>query len=354
MDEVCSDACPSMAGSASIAVMREASRSLVRWIVLGAASLVLFILAAAHGASVGAAAPAPYTGNYCINFYTCYSVPTNTPTYVAPTYVAPAAVAAPATTSTTGYPPNTVISTYADPRYCGGVVSVVTDSSGNLIDVCPGTGQRIAPIYPDYVNGFAPGFLGANYLNGNIAFNGNFNYLNGNVCTVNFNCGAFNTFPAGGTVVGGVVYYNDNRFCGDGKIAFVPGRGYFCQNGGPLMPNGVTTVNCGNFFLNGCGIWRGYEADAPAAPAAATQPQQVTTYAAPAAKAPVVAPAAPVVAPAAPVVAPAAPVIAPAAVAAPAAPVVAPAAPVSAKTATALNAPVYVPVGSTSDPTDRG
>jgi hypothetical protein len=333
MDEVCSDACPSMAGSASIAVMREASRSLVRWIVLGAASLVLFILAAAHGASVGAAAPAPYTGNYCINFYTCYSVPTNTPTYVAPTYVAPAAVAAPATTSTTGYPPNTVISTYADPRYCGGVVSVVTDSSGNLIDVCPGTGQRIAPIYPDYVNGFAPGFLGANYLNGNIAFNGNFNYLNGNVCTVNFNCGAFNTFPAGGTVVGGVVYYNDNRFCGDGKIAFVPGRGYFCQNGGPLMPNGVTTVNCGNFFLNGCGIWRGYEADAPAAPAAATQPQQVTTYAAPAAKAPVAAPAAPVIAPAA---------------------VVAPAAPVSAKTATALNAPVYVPVGSTSDPTDRG
>lgn len=46
------------------------------------------------------------------------------------------------------YPPNTVISTYFDGRY--GEVSVVTDSSGNLIDINALTGQRIYPIYPDY------------------------------------------------------------------------------------------------------------------------------------------------------------------------------------------------------------
>jgi hypothetical protein len=106
------------------------------------------------------------------------------------------------------------------------------------------------------------------------------------------------------------------------------------------VTNGVNTVNCGNFFLNGCGIWRGYEADAAASPAAATQPQQVTAYAATAA------PAAPVAAPAAPVVAPAAPV------AAPAAPVAAPAAPVSAKIA--VGVPGIAPVGGVQiDPSSR-
>ena len=63
--------------------------------------------------------------------------------------------------------------------------------------------------------------------NGYTGYNGYYGYLNNNV------------FPAGGTAVGGVVYYNDNRFCGDGKVAFVPGRGYYCQNGGPLVTNGV-------------------------------------------------------------------------------------------------------------------
>jgi hypothetical protein len=332
MNEVSSVACPLTAGNASIAAMRDASRSLMRWIVLGAATLVLFILAAAHSTSVGAATPCIQ-----INYTTCvnYTVPTYTaptyiaptyvaPAYVAPTYVAPATAAAPTTSTTTGYPPNAVISTYYDPRY--GEVSVVTDASGNLIDINTATGQRIYPVFPDYGYGFAPGFLGANYINGNIAFNGynfanNYGYLNTNV------------FPAGGTVVGGVVYYNDNRFCGDGKVAFVPNRGYFCQNGGPLVTNGVNTVNCGNFFLNGCGIWRGYEADAAASPAAATQPQQVTAYAATAA------PAAPVAAPAAPVVAPAAPVVAPAA-------------PVSAKIA--VGVPGIAPVGGVQiDPSSR-
>lgn len=62
-----------------------------------------------------------------------------------------------------GYPPNTVVSTYFDPRYCNGLVSIVTDGSGNLINVCTTTGQRIYPVYADYgayyggvYNGFAP------------------------------------------------------------------------------------------------------------------------------------------------------------------------------------------------------
>lgn len=266
MDDASSVACPVVVGT----LEQEKSRSLLRWIVLGAASLILFVLAMAHSAAVGAASP---------------------------------------------YPPNTVISTYVDPRYCNGVVSVATDASSNLIDICTATGQRIYPVYSDY--GYPAGYIAgnyatpyfngnfanANYFNGNFAyanyFNGNFangNFFNGNFCNVNVNCA---TFPAGGTVVGGVVYYNDNRFCTDGKIAFVPGQGYFCQNGGPLVPNGATTVNCGNFFVNGCGTYRFFEASSTTVSAAPSQTTQVTTTTA-APKAPVVAPAAPVAAPAAP------------------------------------------------------
>jgi hypothetical protein len=51
------------------------------------------------------------------------------------------------------YPPNTVVSISFDPRY--GEVSVVTDAYGNLIDVNALTGQRIYPLYPDYVPGVA-------------------------------------------------------------------------------------------------------------------------------------------------------------------------------------------------------
>ena len=109
---------------------------------------------------------------------------------------------------------------------------------------CPG-----GPYYGGLYNGYA-------------GFNGNFGYLNGNFH--NYGYLNNNVFPAGGTAVGGVVYYNDNRFCGDGKVAFVPNRGYYCQNGGALVTNGVNSVNCGNFFVNGCGIWRGYEADTTA------------------------------------------------------------------------------------------
>ncbi|MDQ6603496.1 MAG: hypothetical protein M3176_17645 [Chloroflexota bacterium] len=327
MDDVCSLARPMTAG--------DASRSLLRWAVVGAASAILFVLAMMQGGSVGAAAPTTYDNTVCINYTTCY-----------PT-------AAPTTTTTTntgtGIPGNAVVSTYVDPRYCNGVVSVVTDASGNLIDVCPATGQRIFPVFPDY--GFGAGFVGSNFIGSNFVganfvngtfiapgtangitcngvygcpfgggfvgnnfngnnFNGNnnVNFLNGNVCGFN-NC---NTFPAGATFVGGNTFlYNDNRFCTDGKVAFVQNRGYFCQNGGPLVTNNfTTTVNCGNFFLNGCGIYRPFEANT-AAPAAPQQATPVTTYAVtPKAAAPVVQAAAPVVQAATPMTQQAAPVVA--------------------------------------------
>ena len=268
MDDVSSLACPMTPGTASVAIARDASRSLVRWAIIGAASAVLFVLALAHSAAVGAQVPYPTVGT---------------------TTTAPGTTT---TTSSTGYPPNALISApYFDNRY--GFVEVVTDGSGNLIDINPSTGQRIYPVFPDY--GIGAGFVGANFVGANfinggfiapgtangITCNGvygcpfgggfigntNVNFLNGNVCNFN-NC---NAFPAGGTVVGGVVYYNDNRFCSDGKIAFVPNQGYFCQNGGPLVTNNnATTVNCGNFFLNGCGIYRPFEVTQPTtAPAAA-------------------------------------------------------------------------------------
>jgi len=63
--------------------------------------------------------------------------------------------------SQSGYPPNAVISSYFDPRYCGnGAVSVVTDAGGALIDICTSTGQRILPIYPDFspYGGFGGGY----------------------------------------------------------------------------------------------------------------------------------------------------------------------------------------------------
>ncbi len=294
---------------------REAMRSVIRWAVLGAAGVIALILALTQSMAASAATTVTYDSNTTciqINLMTCVPIQSYTTTapstylggaylrgaYVGgPTYIGGPSYIAPATTSTSG---SYLVSSTYDPRYCGGVVNIWNEG-GNLIDRCP-DGTRVIPIFSDY----GPGVLGANFVSpnyfggaivnngitcnglngcpfggfyGNVPFNGNFSALNG--CNVNFNCGAFNAAPAGGTFVGGVYYYNDNRFCGDGKIALVPNRGYYCQNGGALV-NGVNTVNCGNFFVNGCGIWRGYEADAaPAAP--------VVAHAA-------VAPAAPVVA----------------------------------------------------------
>ncbi|MGI8856823.1 MAG: hypothetical protein ACR2JW_13820 [Thermomicrobiales bacterium] len=144
----------------------------------------------------------------------------------------------------TTYPPNTVVSTYVDLRYCNSSISIVSDSGGNLINVCDATGRRIFPIYPDggypaaatqYVvppatnaNPFANPFTNGAYANGA--------FLNGTGCPISG--GACAALPAGGTQVGNVIYYTDNRYCGDGQVALVIGQGYYCQNGSAFVPNG--------------------------------------------------------------------------------------------------------------------
>ena len=101
------------------------------------------------------------------------------------------------------YPPNTVISTYVDPRY--GVVSVVTDQWGNLINVNAATGQRIYPVYAD----FAPwgGYVAPNYVNGYYyGYNGVYvqpNYVNGTIPYYGYSpyYGYTGVYRAGYTVV---------------------------------------------------------------------------------------------------------------------------------------------------------
>lgn len=66
------------------------------------------------------------------------------------------------------YPPNTVVSTYFDARY--GEVAVVTDASGNLIDINAATGQRIYP-YATYASAYSSAYVAPAYVNGYVAPN---------------------------------------------------------------------------------------------------------------------------------------------------------------------------------------
>src|SRR4051812_33776924 len=132
---------------------RRASQFRLRRLLPGAVGLALLILGLSS-ITASAAVPAnciPISQTACIANGITYSTNPNAiysnapggttvtapttaayaPTTVAysPTYVA---YTAPSGTSS-GYPPNTVVSSYFDPRY--GPVSVVTDQYGNLIDV---------------------------------------------------------------------------------------------------------------------------------------------------------------------------------------------------------------------------
>ena len=171
---------------------RERVLPVLRWAIFAAAALALCALALSRAGAVRADAP---TNCIPINYTTCVtyggfygSAPAYGGSYVAPntSYVAPGTAYVSPNTTSSGYPPNTVISTYYDPRY--GVVSVVTDSSGNLIDINAATGQRIYPYLPDYGYGYGYGYL-----------NGNYAYINGNGCTYgNYSClGAYNGCTAG-------------------------------------------------------------------------------------------------------------------------------------------------------------
>ncbi len=162
---------------------------LLRWLILGAAGLIALVLALSHPASVGAAAPATYDNTICINYFTCYNsatgagVPNTNSGY--PMYTIP--------NVNSGYPSNTAVAApYFDNRY--GFVQVVTDGSGNLIDINPATGQRIFPFLPDF--GFGAGFVGPSYINSNVTFDGTFpNAFGNNGCPVgNFSCLGFDSF----------------------------------------------------------------------------------------------------------------------------------------------------------------
>src|SRR5262249_31938731 len=131
-----------------------------------------------------------------------------------------------------------------DPRYCGdGLVSIVTDSTGHVINVCTSTGVRIYPVFSDfggyggfygngfygngtgafpytgfYGNGYAPSYLNGTYAYGNVPvapFTGN--YVNGYFGAPYYGTTAFQ--------------YTDNRFCGDGQVTYTP-QGYFCTTTG--------------------------------------------------------------------------------------------------------------------------
>jgi hypothetical protein len=107
------------------------------------------------------------------------------------------------------YPPNTVVSTYFDARY--GEVSVVTDASGNLIDVNAATGQRIYPVYADYTSAYANGYVAPAYVNAN-------------------------TFGYSGITAynGSAIYrqYTDNNAnCTDGQVTQTT-SGYYCTSTG--------------------------------------------------------------------------------------------------------------------------
>ncbi len=66
-----------------------------------------------------------------------------------------------------GYPPNIVVSTYFDARY--GDVAVVSDASGNLIDINAATGQRIYPVYADYTAAYTNAYVAPAYTNATVA-----------------------------------------------------------------------------------------------------------------------------------------------------------------------------------------
>ncbi|GEM_PF-4786811 len=251
-----------MASSKSYSAVAPASltRTVVRWAVLGAAGVIALFLALSHSMAASAAAPPNCVR---INFTTCvvdgtaYLITDAGTTNVGTTYIP-----APAPTNS-GYPPNTVIvPPYFDNIY--GWVEVVTDSNGVLIDVNPFTGQRIFPFTTGFVGGFIPNFVLGNVTNvpfltanicGQFGCPGAFNTFNR--CNFNVNCG---TLPAGAVYVGnGTYFYNDNNACrGDGRAAFVVGRGYYCRNGDPLFGG------AGNVFF------RPFEVSQPAtAPVAA-------------------------------------------------------------------------------------
>lgn len=120
------------------------------------------------------------------------------------------------------YPPNTVVSTYYDARYCGGSISVVSDSGGNLIDVCTATGVRIDPATA-YGYGYGYGYAGGY----------------GTALIPTYNGGGIG--PVYGAIGNGQIVrqYNDsNSNCPNGDVTQTV-TGFYCTaTGTPAASNG--------------------------------------------------------------------------------------------------------------------
>ncbi len=236
---------------------RGISLPLLRWLIIGVAALALCVLAVSHSSAVGAQS---------------------------------------------AYPPNTAVSTYFDPRYCDGLVSVVTDQYGNLIDVCTTTGQRIYPVYLDYGNGYAGAFYNApNYVNSNVYnryYNG-FNpiYVNpNNICQSGNFSACYNGFNPN--------YINPNNPCPSGNFTACFG-GNFSYFTNPfffgytgVVPTNVTVIAPGGNAIAVGPPFRPKEVGTPTvvtqsdAPAAAPAPAPVVVTTSVAAAPVAVAPAA--------------------------------------------------------------
>ena len=146
------------------------------------------------------------------------------------------------------YPPNAVISSYFDPRYCGnGAVSVVTDAGGSLINICTSTGQHVVPVYPDYApyggTGFGYGYAqpaynynyGYSYAQPTYNYGYSTPYIYGGTPNYNYGYGTvYGNNVTNGNTLNGYGSYTDNRTnCPGGQVTSTP-SGYFCTaNGAP-------------------------------------------------------------------------------------------------------------------------
>jgi len=217
-----------------------------------AAGVCLLLLVLVPVASVGAqqypysypSYPSPSYPSYPSN--PSYPYPGAPPAVAPPLAPPPVATASPTVTpvtpvapvtqvvSTSGYPPNTLISSYFDPRYCGnGAVSVVTDAGGALINICTSTGQRVLPVYPDYV----PVPYAPTVPYGNSAYNLGY-YGNGAASGYNYGYTSYaasynNGYASGFT--GTRQYTDNNSNCPNGDVTQTP-SGFFCTaNGAPAV-----------------------------------------------------------------------------------------------------------------------
>jgi hypothetical protein len=169
------------------------------------------------------------------------------------------------TASAQTYPPNTVVSSYTDARYCGdGRVSVVTDGSGALMDVCTSTGARIYPVAGGNVP-YAPPAYNPTYPGGVPSFPGGVPYFPpgaspgaagtapytvppyspGNGIVPPFNGGYVPPVAGSNGIPGTVIrQYNDgNSNCPNGDVTETTSGFYCTANGSPAAAGTVPTYN---------------------------------------------------------------------------------------------------------------